>query len=132
MTVSEADDKHSRRLKRRYTHQPMFRSQLKDIDVICDAVGEINSKMRTVGIWVNNRRDGSAGGGDELDFQRGIIYYLDENKIKGIMLWNASDYLERAREVIRTQPTVTGVNSLERQIALAPDSWLRVLETEAL
>ena len=29
------------RHKRRYTHQPMFRSQMKDIDVIVDGVGEV-------------------------------------------------------------------------------------------
>lgn len=33
--------------KRRYVHQPMFRSQMKDIDVICVGIGSIDSKMRT-------------------------------------------------------------------------------------
>jgi hypothetical protein len=46
----------------------------------CDAgVGEISSKMRTVGIWVNNRKENED---DEIDYQRGIIYYLQDNKIK--------------------------------------------------
>jgi hypothetical protein len=49
---------------------------------------------------------------------------------QGILLWNASDYLERAREVLRLQPPDHSVGSLKRQIALAPDSWLRILETE--
>lgn len=81
-----------------------------------------------MGIWVNNRRESEE---DEIDYQRGIIYYMaEDNRIKGILLWNAADYLERAREVLRTQPTVTGVASLKRQIALAPDNWLRVIETE--
>jgi len=47
------------------------------------------------------------------------------------MLWNASDYLERAREVINAQPNIHNVDMLKRQIALAPDAWLRVLETSA-
>ncbi len=51
--------------------------------------------------------------------------------IRGIMLWNASDYLERAREVINAQPNIHNVDMLKRQIALAPDAWLRVLETSA-
>lgn len=46
------------------------------------------------------------------------------------MLWNASDYLERAREVLNTQPNVANVAMLKRQIALAPDPWLRVMETQ--
>lgn len=45
------------------------------------------------------------------------------------MLWNASDYLERAREVLNSQPNVASVAILKRQIALAPDAWLRVMET---
>ncbi len=69
-----ADD---RRPKRRYTHQPMYRSLLKDIDVVCDVVGEIDSKMHTVGIWVNNPVETE----DEAEtYQRGIIYYLKENR----------------------------------------------------
>ena len=66
----------------------------------------------------------------ESDFDRGIIYYLQDNKVKGILLWNASDYLERAREVLRAQPIITGDDSLKRLIALAPDSWLEVRKTE--
>ncbi len=47
------------------------------------------------------------------------------------MLWNASDYLERAREVLNSQTNVHNVPMLKRQIALAPDAWLRVMETPA-
>ena len=42
--------------KRRYDHQPMFRSNMEDIGVQCDGVGDIDSRMKTVGIWVANRR----------------------------------------------------------------------------
>jgi hypothetical protein len=51
-------------------------------------------------------------------------------RIKGILLWNASENIERAREVLRQQPMVSGIHTLKRQIALAPDTWLKVLETE--
>lgn len=71
MTADEA------RPKRRYTHQPSYRSLLKDIDVVCDVMGEIDSKMHTVGIWVNNPVESE----DEAEtYQRGIIYYIKENK----------------------------------------------------
>jgi len=72
MTADEA------RPKRRYTHQPSYRSLLKDIDVVCDCVGEIDSRMQTVGIWVNNPVESE----DEAEtYQRGIIYYIAENKL---------------------------------------------------
>jgi hypothetical protein len=55
--------------------------------VTCACVGEINSSLRTVGVWVDSRRDqrpssGSGSSSDKrpsMDFQRGIVYYLDEN-----------------------------------------------------
>jgi len=53
------------------------------------------------------------------------------DRIRGIMLWNASDYLERAREVLNAQTNIANVAMLKRQIALAPDAWLRVMETAA-
>jgi hypothetical protein len=43
MTVGGGSD--DQRMKRRYTHQPMFRSQLKDIDVICDGTAEAATLM---------------------------------------------------------------------------------------
>jgi len=60
-----------------------------------------------------------------------LLPSLPPNSIRGIMLWNASDYLERAREVINAQPNIHNVDMLKRQIALAPDAWLRVMETSA-
>ena len=65
------------------------------------------------------------------------MYYLDDNnRIMGVLLWNATDLVERARELIRRQPINPGdmdtsVKGLKRMIPLAPDSWLTVQETPA-
>ncbi|CAM9840844.1 unnamed protein product, partial [Phaeothamnion confervicola] len=37
---------------RLYTHQPMFRSHLADLDIVIEGVGEIDARLRTVGMWV--------------------------------------------------------------------------------
>lgn len=47
----------------------------------------------------------------------------------GILLLNTSDLLERAREVVRSQPKIKNMKQLKRQIPLAPDDWMRVEET---
>ena len=59
---------------------------------------------------------------------------MDENnRIMGVLLWNATDLVERARELIRRQPldgaNDTSIKGLKRTIPLAPDSWLTVQET---
>mmetsp|Transcript_6996 Transcript_6996/g.14489 ORF Transcript_6996/g.14489 Transcript_6996/m.14489 type:complete len:131 (+) Transcript_6996:2-394(+) len=70
-------------------------------------------------------------------YQRGVVYYLDDNnRIMGVLLWNATDLVERARELIRRQPLDTSamdtsVKGLKRKIPLAPDSWLTVQEAPA-
>ena len=68
--------------------------------------------------------------------QRGVVYYLDDqSRIIGIVLWNATDLVERARELIRRQALElqvdTSTKALKRKIPLAPDSWLTVRETPA-
>uniref|UniRef100_A0A7S2GEZ9 FAD/NAD(P)-binding domain-containing protein n=1 Tax=Octactis speculum TaxID=3111310 RepID=A0A7S2GEZ9_9STRA len=128
---------HDESLNMLYTHQPMFRNYMPAIDVICEAVGEIDSTLfRTVGVWQTTH-----GGQDEVltenensCLNRGIVYYLDdEDKIMGILLWNASDLLERSRETLRRQQkkrnVATSAQAFKRMIPLAPESWLTVHET---
>jgi len=177
-----------------YDHQPAVRSFLKDINVNCDIVGDCNSDLDTVGVWVRGRLqprrsampgtsagnvgDSSDSGGDSTDstdssdsggsflsdvskesqYKRGAIYYLKDNRIVGITLWNAGDLLERARDVLKyspstdasshdhiTAPTPASIASrrggssstgtsrgkaLMRKMPLAPDEWLFVKETK--
>ena len=115
-----------------YTHQPMFRSFLPGVGstgegILMQGLGVVDSSLNTVGVWLSNREGknlggggggaggggaggvdgegegggGGGGGGDE--FTRGVVYYLRGNKVVGILLWNASDHLEKAREVLRSQ-----------------------------
>jgi len=59
-------------------------------------------------------------------YRRGAVYYIRRNKIVGIVLWNTSDQLHRARDVLRHHNSFDGKNSLMRRIPLAPDDWLLV------
>ncbi len=52
-------------------------------------------------------------------------------QIAGILLWNTTDLLERARDVIARQPTIMSVKKLMCQIPIAPDDWLRIEESPA-
>ncbi|KAJ0389336.1 hypothetical protein P43SY_011833 [Pythium insidiosum] len=108
----------------------MFRSNLPGIDVQIEGIGEIDSSMHTVGIWVQNARH-TQGDKSTPSLDRGVVYYLKGNKIMGILLWNASDVLESARQFLLSRPEVheNVIDELKEAISLGPDDWLHVLTT---
>jgi NADPH-dependent 2,4-dienoyl-CoA reductase/sulfur reductase-like enzyme len=69
-----------------YNYLPYFYSDL--FDIAYEAVGEINAQMDTYIDWVE-------------EFQEGAVYYLEGNRIHGILLWNMWDYQEIARILIK-------------------------------
>ncbi len=64
-----------------YTHTPMFFSDLFELGY--EAVGELNSKLETVEDW----QDG---------FQKGVVYYLADGRVRGVLLWNVWKKVEAA------------------------------------
>jgi NADPH-dependent 2,4-dienoyl-CoA reductase/sulfur reductase-like enzyme len=69
-----------------YTHVPMFYSDLFDLGY--EAVGELNSKLQTVSDW-------------EEPFKKGVIYYLNDGRVKGVLLWNVWEKVEDARALMK-------------------------------
>jgi len=69
-----------------YTHVPMFYSDLFDLGY--EAVGETSSKMKTFSDW-------------EEPFKKGVIYYLDDGRVRGVVLWNVWDKTDEARALMR-------------------------------
>lgn len=68
-----------------YTHVPMFYSDLFELGY--EAVGELNSKLETVADW-------------EEPFKKGVVYYLDEGRVRGVLLWNVWDFVPEARALL--------------------------------
>ncbi len=68
-----------------YNHIPLFYSDLFDHGY--EAVGETNSKMETVTDW-------------QTEFQKGTIYYLDEGRVRGVVLWNFWKQVNNARALM--------------------------------
>jgi len=56
-----------------YDHIPLFYSDLFEHGY--EAVGETSSRMETVSDW-------------QEEFQKGVIYYLDGGRVRGVVLWN--------------------------------------------
>jgi NADPH-dependent 2,4-dienoyl-CoA reductase/sulfur reductase-like enzyme len=71
-----------------YRHVPSFYSDLFDLGY--EAVGEIDSAMQTVADW-------------ERKFHKGVIYYLKDRRVRGVLLWNVRGLVDAARELIAAQ-----------------------------
>ncbi|HSB00973.1 MAG TPA: FAD/NAD(P)-binding oxidoreductase [Anaerolineales bacterium] len=68
-----------------YTHAPMFYSDLFELGY--EAVGEISSKLEIVADWQD-------------PFHKGTIYYLENGRVRGVLLWNVWDQVDNARLLI--------------------------------
>lgn len=68
-----------------YTHAPYFYSDLFDLGY--EAVGELNSKLETVSDW-------------QEPFRKGVVYYLDQGRVRGVLLWNIWKKVEAASALL--------------------------------
>jgi len=69
----------------KYTHVPMFYSDLFELGY--EAVGELSSKLETVSDW-------------QEPFKKGVIYYLEGGRVRGVLLWNVWDKVDAARSLM--------------------------------
>jgi 3-phenylpropionate/trans-cinnamate dioxygenase ferredoxin reductase subunit len=68
-----------------YHYLPYFYSDLFDLGY--EAVGELDSSMTMVFDW-------------KEPFQKGVIYYLAENRLRGVLFWNVWDQVQNGRNWI--------------------------------
>lgn len=70
-----------------YDHIPMFYSDLFDLGY--EAVGEMSSKMKAVEDW------------QEEPFKKGVVYYMDDGRVHGVLLWNVWEKVDDARALMK-------------------------------
>src|SRR5688500_6253387 len=68
-----------------YDHLPFFYSDLFDLGY--EAVGEVDARLETVADW-------------KEPYRKGVIYYLREGRIRGVLLWNVWEQVNAARKLI--------------------------------
>lgn len=68
-----------------YLHTPYFYSDLFEYGY--EAVGELSSKLETVTDW-------------QEPFKKGVVYYLDGGRVRGVLLWNVWDKVPDATALI--------------------------------
>lgn len=68
-----------------YHHLPFFYSDLFDLGY--EAVGDLDGRMQTVEDW-------------KEPFREGVVYYLKDGRVRGVLLWNVWEQVDNARKLI--------------------------------
>lgn len=68
-----------------YHHLPYFYSDLFELGY--EAVGDLDARLETVVDW-------------EEPYHKGVIYYLQQGRVRGVLLWNVWGQVEAARALI--------------------------------
>lgn len=68
-----------------YHHLPYFYSDLFDLGY--EAVGRTDSRLETMADWVE-------------PYKKGVVYYLQEERVRGVLLWNIWECVDAARNLI--------------------------------
>jgi len=75
-----------------YTYQPYFFSDLFEFGY--EATGEVDARLETFADW-------------QKENYTGVVYYLRDGKVRGVMMCNVWDKIDAARELIRRGESVT-------------------------
>jgi NADPH-dependent 2,4-dienoyl-CoA reductase/sulfur reductase-like enzyme len=76
----------------KYTYSPMFYSDLFELGY--EAVGDLDSRLETVADW-------------QEKYATGVIYYLKDRRVRGVLLWNVWGKVDEARQLIADNKEVT-------------------------
>jgi 3-phenylpropionate/trans-cinnamate dioxygenase ferredoxin reductase component len=68
-----------------YDHLPFFYSDLFELGY--EAVGQLDSCLQTVADWNEPHREG-------------VVYYLRQGRVRGVLLWNVWERVDAARQLI--------------------------------
>ena len=68
-----------------YDYLPYFYSDLFDLGY--EAVGELDSRVEMISDW-------------QEPYQQGVVYYLQDQRVRGVLLWNVWGKIDAARELI--------------------------------
>jgi 3-phenylpropionate/trans-cinnamate dioxygenase ferredoxin reductase component len=68
-----------------YHYLPYFYSDMFELGY--EAVGELDSRLTTAADWA-------------VPYQKGVVYYLGEDRVRGVLLWNVWDKVPSARDLI--------------------------------
>lgn len=87
-TMGKAAGRNMAGANEKYRHSPYFYSDLFDLGY--EAVGELDPRLETVADW-------------KEPYREGVVYYLRDGRVRGVLLWNVWDQVDAARRLIAEQ-----------------------------
>ena len=82
-----------------YRHLPFFYGDLFELGY--EAVGDLDSRLETVSDW-------------KTPFREGVVYYLANGRVRGVLLWNTWGQVDHARALIAEAGPFTPANLVGR------------------
>jgi 3-phenylpropionate/trans-cinnamate dioxygenase ferredoxin reductase subunit len=82
-----------------YDHLPFFYSDMFELGY--EAVGEVDSHLETFADWKRPNEEG-------------VVYYLKDGRVRGVLLWNVWEQVEAARKLIAAPGPFNPENLKER------------------
>jgi NADPH-dependent 2,4-dienoyl-CoA reductase/sulfur reductase-like enzyme len=86
-----------------YHHLPFFYSDLFELGY--EAVGEVDARLETAADW-------------KEPYREGVIYYLREGRVRGVLLWNVWEQVQAARQLI-AEPGPFDPGNLKKRLPMA-------------
>lgn len=68
-----------------YTHTPLFYSDVFEFSY--EAVGEVDTSLDVIEDWIDPNA-------------RGVVFYLREGRVRGVLLWDVQDRADDARAIL--------------------------------
>lgn len=117
-----------------YKHQSMFWSDLGP-KIGYEALGIIDSSLPTVSVFVKNTHENDASKAESVrskgveasvkaaadadtdeneDFSKGVVFYLRDEKIVGIVLWNVFNRINTARALLSQDKVYDDLNEVAK------------------
>ncbi|ACB75425.1 NAD(P)/FAD-dependent oxidoreductase [Opitutus terrae] len=90
-----------------YHHLPFFYSDLFEFGY--EAVGDLDPHLETVANWTRSNEEG-------------VVYYLDQGRVRGVLLWNQFGQVDAARELIAAQRPFSTEELMHRIPVATPTS----------
>lgn len=78
-----------------YRHLPFFYSDMFELGY--EAVGELDSRLETFADWKRPNEEG-------------VVYYLQNRRVRGVLLWNVWEQVEAARQLIAEPGSFSAAN----------------------
>lgn len=99
--------------KKPYTYQSMFWSDLGP-EIAYEAVGLIDSALSTVGVWAKVKKPEPVASSPDAreEYGKGIVFYMKEKKIVGVLMWNMLNRVDLARKIIKDGKRFDDINEL--------------------